>query len=301
MATTNYSNWSAAAGSKLPGSAWGAGSSGGDGQTSYDLFRLNFADWGLSETLLVWAYNRYKELGADEQAANRVAEEMKSRPEFKARFPAFDELAKRGEAISIDEYLAYEQAVRKSMKAFGVDPEMFGTDSKIADMLTNRVSADEARSRMEMASYAAYTAPPEVKAAMATRYGVTEGDLVAFWLEPDEAMPVLQRKFGTSQIMGALAEQGIKGQDANADSAYERGYTYASAREAAARARGLQGVTAGEDVATQDDVVAAQFGDQAAALRLERAVAARRARFEAGGGAASGQTGLSGLGESSAR
>ena len=271
------------------------------GETAYDLFAGEFADWGIPESLTVWAYERYKELGADEGAASRVAEEMKARPEFKARFPAFEELARRGEAMSVDEYLDYEQQVRKTMKMFGVDPLEFGSDEKIGQMLTNRVSPEEARSRMEMAAFAAYQAPAEVKRALATSYGVTEGDLVAYWLEPDEALPVLQRKFGAAQVRGAMMEQGLDMSTDLSEQAADRGYSYDQSREAAQRARSLDPLSGGEQTASRDDIAAAQFGDVAAQKRVERAAKSRAARFGGGGGAAEGQQGVSGLASSTGR
>lgn len=269
--------------------------------TAYETFKTEFAAWGLPESLLVWAYDRYKELGADEMAANRVAEEMKQRPEFKARFPAFEELAKRGEAISVEEYLEYEQRVRESMKFYGVDQREFGSDRKIADMLISRVSADEAQARLELAAYGAYTAPAEVKAAMSSMYGITEGDLVSFWLEPDEALPVLRRKFGASQVAGALVEQGFGADRTFAEEVTDRGYTYTQAREAAQRARGLEGLTGGEQAVAQGDVVRAQFGDVEAQKRVERSALSRQAAFQKSSGAGADQSGVSGLGSSSSR
>ena len=262
------------------------------------VFQEMFADWGLPADLFRRMFDRFVAEGADEAAGQVVAMELEQTPEFAARFPTYKKMAEEGRAITVGQWLGYEKQVREYLSVLGPQAqEKFTSPDRIGDMLYGSVSANEVQERVNMAAYASSTAPADVRAALTSRYGLTQADLTSYWLEPDETTTMLQTRMGAARIVGAATLNDMNATTAFAEELAREGVDYAQARQAyaeASRARGLEG----EQGLSQEDIVGSRLGRSEAATRVERAQRARKARFGDQGGAESGREGISGLGSS---
>lgn len=219
------------------------------------------------------------------------------RPEFQARFPAFNTLREQGRGISIEAYRNYEDAVRQDLNRWGIPEEMYGTKEGIADLLLKDVSAAEVNYRIQRAAEAAFSAPEETRQALQTMYGVDPGGMIAYWLDPDLAQPILERQYAAAQIAGAGKRAEIAVDVSEAERLASLGITEAQANQGFVDVASYKGLQAGMgETVTQKDLVGARFGtDAAAARKVERVSRGRTGQFQAGGGAAESQQGVSGL------
>lgn len=258
------------------------------------------AQYGL-EALADWAWNYY--IGAD-GGPGHTFEEVKlaltQQQAFKDRFPAYDDLAQRGIAISPDLYIDYERRVFGYLQQYGVPSGMYDTRESIAQLLRNDVSSEEVGQRLGLAAAAAFASPQEVRDALRDRYGVTSGDLVGFYLDPDKALPLIQQQFTAAQVAGAATQQGIDTTTEQAERLAAQGVTFDEARSGFGQVRALGDLeqqVMGDASVTREALVGAAFGDASASQAVDEALRGRRARYtgQQGGAAATG-AGVSGLG-----
>jgi len=253
-------------------------------QTALDQYGLG--------SLADWAWKRYLETGS----TDLVFLELKQQDAYKQRFPAMAELAKSGQAISEAAYINYEQTVGQLLQSYGVPRGMYDTPASIAKLLTSQVSPSEVNDRLRIATDAAYSAPKEVKDALAQQYGVTGGSLTAYFLDPDKALPLIQQQWAASQVTGAAAMQQLQIDQATSERLASEGVNFNQAQQGFQQVAGLRALEASPgESATQADLIGASFGDQAAGEKVQRIQKGRVASFQGGGGATDSASGVGGL------
>jgi hypothetical protein len=271
-----------------------------EGARAYLNSQLN--TWGLGDykanngsSLSDWAWERYLETGD----ADIVLLELREQRGFKERFPAYEQLAKEGRALTPDQYVSYEQTYMALLQQYGVPDGIFDDRDHVARLLVNNVSATEVSERLAINADAMYTAPQEVRDALADMYGVGPNGMLAFYLDPDEALPKLQQQYVAAQIRGAVVERDFMLEREEAERYAAMGYTYQQAREASEVAAGIRGLTA--EGVSERQLLGAQMGDVSSQRAVLRAAAGRRSRFSGGGRAVSENEGVTGLGQSSSQ
>lgn len=228
---------------------------------------------------------------------------LRDTTEFKQRFPAIVQREQRGMSpISPEEYVRYEQGVHQMMRQAGLPQGFYDSPDDFTAFIAGDVSLAELGERVTLAANAAFRMPAEERAALEA-WGVGPGELTAFWLDPDRAQPLLERRYAAAQLAGTsqrtgygqlgleqaerLAIQGVTAQQA------EQGFsTLADSQEL------FGALNRGEDTIGRDDQLDAAFsGNSAARRRVERRRRQRQGEFQAGGSFASTQEGLVGLGD----
>jgi len=122
-------------------------------------------------------------------------------------------------AISESSYIGLEDSYAQTLKAYGLG-NMISTDrtaneAKFATYIGNDLSATEFNDRIKVASDNVINADPQVMATFKQYYGgLTNSDLVSYFLAPDETLPILQQKTAAAQIGTASYEQGLGTTDA---------------------------------------------------------------------------------------
>jgi hypothetical protein len=196
-------------------------------------------------------------------------------------------------------YGEYRRTVRGAGARFGVDPSLT-TDTKIVDYISKFNSPQEVVERMQRASIAASTTPPETLAFLQQNYGVTGSDITSFYLDPTTMQDELVKRYNAARIAGEAARNQFAVDKALAESLSTQGYTAADAARGFQNAAALRNLTSGSTaVVSEQDLISAQFGDVNAAQNIEKTVRSRTAAFEQGGGFAAGQRGIAGLSSSS--
>lgn len=246
-------------------------------------------------SLATWVWDKI----LNNESEAQIMLELRDTAEYKARFPAMEELAKSGRGITEAEYRSYEQTVYQVVQQWGLPKGMYDTPLAIAKMLTGNVSAAEVNQRAQLAAAAAFTAPEEVRTGLA-RMGGTGGDLIAYYLDSSKALPILQQQFNAAQVIGAGLMQDVNVSNERALQYAQQGVTFDQAQSGLAAVRGARGLTTGfGETVTEEQLADAQFGDAQAQQTQQRVQRGRLARGAGGGSLAEASTGVVGLGRSS--
>ena len=261
------------------------------------LIEAALGRFGLS-SLASWAWTEYLNGASVEE----VMLAIRDRPEYKLRFPAMDQLATAGRAISEESYIEYESTVRGLLQRYGFPSGMYDTPEKIAGMLVSDVSASEVNERLATAAAATFEYPAEVRQRLHAEFGAGPGDLAAYMMDPDLAVPIIQQRVKTAQVYGAADQQRVQIEREQAQRLAENGVTFEQARQGFGQVSATQGLAAGYgETIDQSDRIAAAFGDADKARKQQRVQLGRQAQFRGGGSAVETQQGVTGLGGASTR
>lgn len=248
----------------------------------------------LSQYGLESLYGKIVEYVQNGYDADAVMALIRTTPEYKQRFPAMDALAKKGRAISEAEYINYEQTASGLERRYGLPGGMLM--GKVTDLLSNEVSASELNDRVVLASAASIQAPQDLRDTFQRFYGIDQGGLTAYFLDPAVATPMLEKRYGTAIIGREAAAQGVGLDVYGAENLQSLGITQEQARAGFGEVAAARELTTGRgDVVSQQQLIQGTLGGEQQAQRdIERARRSRVGRFEGGGGfiAGQGQTAL---------
>lgn len=266
-----------------------------ENDSAQGIIKTFLAKYGLGE-LADWAWGLYTQGNSIEE----IMLALREQPAYRARFPAMEQLAQQGHAITEQEYIQYEQTVMGLSRNWGLPGGMYDTPEGIADLLVKNVSAAEVNARLRIAAAAVYTAPPEVRQEMQRLFNLDPGDMVGYWLDPDKALPLLEQKYQAAEVAGAAAQQKLQVSLDEAMRLAQNGVTYDRAVEGFGQVATTGALAAGAgETADQAARTAAVFGDAAAQQKVQRVQAGRKAAFSGGGSAVETAQGVSGLGGAS--
>jgi len=129
---------------------------------------------------------------------------------YMTRFSANDARIKAGlSALSPAAYLAKEDAYQNLMRNYGLPasyytPGLYGKQEGFDTLLANDVSVLELENRISTAQERVLNANPEVTAALRQFYpDITNGDILAYSLNPKNGLKDIQRKVTAAEIGGA--------------------------------------------------------------------------------------------------
>ena len=226
---------------------------------------------------------------------------VRQSPEYAERFPAMKALQAKGQSMTENEYIAYEQAMSNYESLFGLPKGMLTSKDMVTKLLTNGKSAREVEENATRASASMYSLPKEFRDTMQRYYHVDSGGLTAYFMDPDASSPLLEKQFVSAQIGMEADTRGVDVGSAMAESLYQYGIDRGQAQKGfsdVASQRGLE-TGKGETVDTNALIGANLTDDADAQKRVERVGKGRAGRFEGGGGFAGGERGVSGIGSSS--
>ena len=278
-----------------------ASGEGGD-EDAWTIAKQMLADYGLSSLFPQVEQYILKGLSA-EAAVGRV----RDTPQFKERFAGMLARVENGyNAISPASYLAWETAIQDLMGEAGFPSSFYDEPSDFAAFIANDVGAPEISDRISLAQKAVMNADPLVKQELQEKYGIgldSDADLVAYFLDPERAVPLLDLKVqvGAAGLSAAAQRAMGAGRKIGTETAEElarRGY---STREIGERLKGRGGLTQkllGErGGVTGTEVAAAEFGlDSEAVANLKRLRQDRQELGKRRSGAMLSQAGVSGFG-----
>ena len=225
--------------------------------------------------------------------------ELQSTAEWKTRFSANETRRAAGMSVlSPAEYLATERSYRQIMSEAGVPPGFYDQTSDFTKFLSVDVSPAELKGRVDTAATFVRSADPRQLALMKRWY--TDGDLIAFALDPTRAAPLVGKAFQAASIGGIADGAGLGlGRD-TAERLALGGVDDARAREgfsALGRDKDTLDRLAGIDqtsALTGDELAGAAFlGDTGANKKIDRLKSAERGRFSGSSGVGQGSLGKS--------
>jgi hypothetical protein len=184
-----------------------------ESRSAYDLLTLELTNMGLSS--LIKPLRDLFERGITDGDTLRL--ELSQAPEYKARFSANETRLKQGlRALSPAEYIKMEDQYQEIMRNYGLPESYYSKDSTgkqagFDTLLGNDVSAVELEDRMMVAQNRVLKANPEVLSSLKAFYGdtITNGDILAYTLNPEKGLEDIKRKVTAAEISGAAQAAGL--------------------------------------------------------------------------------------------
>jgi len=267
-------------------------------QSAYDIIAETLNAYGLG------SLSRFVNdivFGENILDADVILGRIRRTPEYKQRFAANEIRRSRGlNVLSENEYVSMERVYMQYLRQSGMPAEMFDQNTDVQQLIANDVSVAELASRINQGYEAVKYADPQVIQEMRRLYGVTDGQLAAYFLDPNRAAPILVKQAQTAQIAAeAKLQAGFTLGTTQAEELATLGVTQEQAREgfqALSQTQELFQALPFEEQITQEEQVAGIFGTSSGAQqRIRQRQRSRQAVFEAGGGFAGQGTTYTGL------
>ena len=266
-----------------------------------DNFLSQYGLQGLGD----WAWNK----ALNGESIDQIKLEMRDTPEFQARFPAMQQMAKQGRAMSVDQYMAMEDSYRSVMHSYGLPQGFYDQPQDFAKFMLGDVSPSELNDRVKQYTDAVM-GDTETLTQMQRLYGDVghgnnpTGDLLAHYLDPTVAAPLLTQQLAASQFASAASRGGF-GQLSKAE-AEQYGAQAGTTMQQAEQGFGtlyqgrelMQGLPGeNQDTISHETQLGAVFGGNAPDQeKIQNRARLRVAEGSGGGGFTATQTGIRGLG-----
>lgn len=269
-------------------------------RSAHALLNKTLSDYGLPASLGDTLWTDWH-IG-QKKSVDQILLDMPQTKEYKARFPGMDEQRKKGTGMTEAGYIQYENTVKGTMKQYGIPDGFYDKPEDIANFMNRGVSVNEVVDRVKMAASAAMQSPVETRDELHRMYGMDLGHLTTYFLDPDNAQPLLEKELAAANIGGASKRTGFgmlsqaeaeRMADLNADKGnLDQGFDKLVQQQELFGAQ-----DAGEQDIDRASQLGSQFGGDAAAQEaVRRRIAGRVAKFQSGGSYAAGNQGVSGLG-----
>lgn len=143
-------------------------------------------------------------------SADTISLLLQESPEYKTRFAGNAARTKAGLAVlSPADYLATEASYRQVMASAGLPPSFYDTPSDFATWIGGDVSPTEIKSRVDLEAANVAAADPYKKQMLAAFYGVDDSHLVAYYLDQQRALPILQKQEAAAAFGAEAARRGL--------------------------------------------------------------------------------------------
>jgi len=180
-------------------------------QSAYDLLYSQFAQYGLSSLV-----EPLKGLITSGSSPAEFTIKLRETDAYKKRFAANAQRITKGlKAISEAEYLGLEDQYQNIMRNYGLPAEYYtrgdmGIQEGFNKFIANDVSAAELEDRVMTAQSRVLNANPEVSAALKQFYpDITNGDILAYTLDPTKGLTDIKRKVTAAEIGGGAMQAGL--------------------------------------------------------------------------------------------
>jgi len=214
---------------------------------------------------------------------------IREQPAYQKRFAGNAARLKKGlSELDPASYIALENSFRQTLQSNGLPANFYDQTEDFQALIEGDVSPSELNERVQQGYRAVADADPAVKEQMRNLYGIGEGELAAYFLDPQRTAPLLTRQAQAANIAARGLEQGgIQLTGAFAEDLARRGITEQQARAGFAEVGALgelKQTFAGETALSGEQLAGAAFGiDVAAQQELERKRRQRVGEFAGGG------------------
>jgi hypothetical protein len=196
-------------------------------KSAYDLLYQQFNDLGIGG--LVPELKTFIEEGI---SPSEFTLRLRGTEAYKKRFAANAQRINKGlRALSEAEYIGLEDQYQDIMRRYGL-PETYYTRGEMGrqegfeKFISGDVSPVELEDRISTAQKRVINANPEVAQALKTFYpGISQGDILAYTLDPSKAIEDIKRKVTAAEIGGAAVRAGLTTSAADAEYLQRYGVT----------------------------------------------------------------------------
>jgi hypothetical protein len=203
------------------------------GQSAFDLLTSEFGAFGMGG--LVAPLQQFIEEGI---SRDEFVLRLRGTDAYKKRFAANAQRVAKGlRALSEAEYIQNEDAYQDVMRRYGL-PESYyargemGRQEGFEKFIAGDVSSVELEDRIQTAQKRVINANPEVTQAIKEFYPeITNADILAYTLDPTNAIENIKRKVTTAEIGGAAIQTGLQTGVTRAEELRAAGITKESAQQ----------------------------------------------------------------------
>ena len=203
------------------------------GQSAFELLSSEFGAFGMGA--LVAPLQQFIEEGI---SRDEFVLRLRNTDAYKKRFAANAQRVAKGlRALSEAEYIGMEDQYQNVMRQYGL-PESYyargdmGRQEGFEKFLAGDVSAVELEDRISTAQKRVINANPEVTQALKEFYPeITNADILAYTLDPTNAIENIKRKVTTAEIGGAAIQTGLQTGVTRAEELRAAGITKESAQQ----------------------------------------------------------------------
>ena len=185
------------------------------GQSAFDFLKLQFSELGLGD-LISPLEELIKEGISSSEMTLRLMNDPKYNKAYKTRFSANDARIAAGlRALTPAEYIGLEDQYQNIMRNYGLPASYYTKDATgkqpgFDKFIAGDVSAPELEERIMTAQSRVINANPEVANALKQFYpDITNGDILAYTLDPSQGLEAIKRKVTAAEIGGAAMAQGL--------------------------------------------------------------------------------------------
>ena len=202
-------------------------------KSAFNILKMEFEQYGLGSLV-----DSISNLLTDGTPPAEFALRLRGTQEYKDRFKANEIRISKGlAALSPAEYVGLEDQYQNVMRNYDL-PESYYTKDETGrqigfeSLLASDVSSTELENRIITAKDRVVNANPEVSKALKQFYpDITNGDILAYTLDPKNAIKDIQRKVTAAEIGGAAMQSGLTTNLARAEELQKYGVDKAAATE----------------------------------------------------------------------
>ena len=268
-------------------------------------------DWVEYTSLLFESYglgslaSKIKEYVEDGYSPDTVTLKLQETPEYKQRFAGNEARRKAGlPVLSPAEYLSAESSYRDIMRNANLPKGFYDDPNDFSKFISVDVSPAELKSRVDAAALSLENADPFYTGSLQRLYGLSSGDMVAYALDPERALPLITRQVQAAQFGAEAARQGLQVTTPMAETyTGQLGVSQAQARQGfedvasiLPEAQKLSQITPGAAPVSFEEVTSAVLGGEQSAeykKRLKILAEAEQSRFAGQSGVGQPSLGMS--------
>ena len=281
-------------------------------ESAFDILIKTLKFFGLLTDSNMGLYNTIKTSWTKKEimpgdTVDQIGIVLRDDPTFQARFPANNALRDQGKPqYSVSEYLRLESSYKSRLQEAGMPPGFYDQPEDFQNFIINDVSPDEVGARATLGYQAVKQSNPQVVAEFKRLYGVNEGELAAYFIDPERMRPTFdkyeaERQSRSAQIAAeATQKAGITVSRQQAEDLARAGVTQDQAQAGFTTLGDTQelftAMTPGEQQITQQEQISGIFNTNAEARqKIAARKRSRQAAFETGGGFVETKEGATGL------
>jgi hypothetical protein len=173
--------------------------------SAYNILRMEFEQYGLSSLV-----TDIKDLLINDTPTSEFGLRLRGTKAYQDRFKANESRIAAGlSALSPAEYVALEDQYQNIMRNYGLPASYYTKDTTgkqvgFEKFIAGDVSATELEDRISTAQKRVINANPEVSRALKQFYpDITNGDILAYTLDPTQGLESIKRKVTAAEIGGA--------------------------------------------------------------------------------------------------
>jgi hypothetical protein len=203
------------------------------GQSAFDLLFGEFERYGMGALV-----NDVTEFITQGLSRDELLLKLRATPSYGRRFSANEKRINAGlRALSEAEYIGLEDQYQNIMRNYGLPASYYtkgdmGVQPGFEKFIAGDVSATELEDRIQTAQNRVINAAPEVSRALREFYpDITGGDILAYALDPQQALNNIKRKVTAAEIGAGAMQAGLGTSAARAEELQRFGVTGEQARQ----------------------------------------------------------------------